>query len=72
MRGREAMAYPNKRYEQLADQLQTLIRDQVYPVGSRLPNLAKRLYLEPPPMRWLISYQGQRPNTADQHWNIRL
>ncbi|MBL4714750.1 MAG: winged helix-turn-helix transcriptional regulator [Alcanivorax sp.] len=35
------MGYPNKRYEQLADQLQTLIRDQVYPVGSRLPGVRK-------------------------------
>lgn len=35
------MGEANKRYEQLADQLQTLIRDQVYPVGSRLPGVRK-------------------------------
>ncbi|MFC6327883.1 PLP-dependent aminotransferase family protein [Alloalcanivorax gelatiniphagus] len=35
------MSYADKRYEQLADQLETLIRDQVYPVGGRLPGVRK-------------------------------
>ncbi|MFP1683144.1 PLP-dependent aminotransferase family protein [Alloalcanivorax sp. C16-1] len=34
-------ASPGKRYQQLADRLQTLILDQVYPVGSRLPGVRK-------------------------------
>ncbi|GAA5110068.1 PLP-dependent aminotransferase family protein [Alloalcanivorax gelatiniphagus] len=38
---RAAMSYADKRYEQLADQLETLIRDQVYPVGGRLPGVRK-------------------------------
>ena len=34
-------APPGKRYQQLADRLQTLILDQVYPVGSRLPGVRR-------------------------------